>query len=164
MKRFKETIAQLGLTHVPQQCDDTFTEQDLIYFDFSINALMKWKPYLSKGRNHLLYLGKSILVARALWNFWHPKDPLHSTDVVLHKNNNTNDETLENIIKITAIEHARSCTQAQKQKNKQASASACWYCCIINGRNPLCLYLCDYCVLLLSMYVLYKWRSGLKKS
>jgi hypothetical protein len=124
MERFQETINKLGLTYTPKQCNDSFTESDLIYFDFSIQALRKGKQHLSKGRNYLRYQGKSIAVARALWNFWHPNDPLCSTDVVLYKNNNITEETLENLIKVSASQHAQMCLQAQKQKRKQSRATS----------------------------------------
>ena len=96
--------------------------QATAYFD--LEAIRKGKEHLSKGRNYLRYQGKSIAVARALWNFWHPNDPLCSTDVVLYKNNNTKDETLENLIKVSASKHALMCLQAQKQKRKQSRATS----------------------------------------
>lgn len=75
------------------------SESDLEYFNFCIIALSKGKQTKSKGRTYITYEGRSVAMARALWNLWHKNDPVKHNEIIYHKDGNKLNDTYENLAK-----------------------------------------------------------------
>lgn len=75
------------------------------YTKHCIEAVQNGKATYRGGREYISYKGKTIAASRALWNFWHPNDPLKETDVVHHKDGDKTNNSIENLVKMSAGEH-----------------------------------------------------------
>jgi hypothetical protein len=94
------------------------SEYDREYLEFCKEAIQYGKQSMSKGRRYLYYKGKSIAIARALWNLWHPEDPVRITEVIHHKDGDRLNDSYENLQKIEAGKHMKLHVEERRENKK----------------------------------------------
>jgi hypothetical protein len=92
-------------------------DYDKEYFSFCIEALQQGSLYMSKGRYHIRHNGRSVALARALWNYWHLDDPVLITDIIHHRNGDKSDDRWLNLEKMPAGEHIKWHTMQKRGYN-----------------------------------------------
>lgn len=80
-------------------------EQD--YFNFCVEAMLHGYTIRSGGRQMLKYQGRQVPLARAVWNFCYPNDPVLSTEVIHHKDSNRMNDSIGNLEKMDAGLHMK---------------------------------------------------------
>lgn len=112
----RENLIRVKVTHT----QEPLSEYDSEYLTFCKEAIQYGKQSMSKGRRYLYYKGKSIAMARALWNMWHPDDPVKITEVVHHRDGNRLNDSYENLQKLEAGLHMKLHVEQRREKRKKA--------------------------------------------